>query len=117
MMGSFTDKHITPIHVTEFNYSGLSGNLPIHWFHDKHVGCLKVTFKEKTAYGEPRLANHTGPCDLRSYVQTVIKMGLSHNKSVIPKEHPPKFYCPNLSAIEFGTFPKWGMCKCLANAT
>nr|XP_040124994.1 spindle and kinetochore-associated protein 2 isoform X2 [Ictidomys tridecemlineatus]XP_040124995.1 spindle and kinetochore-associated protein 2 isoform X2 [Ictidomys tridecemlineatus] len=44
MMGGFTDTHITPNHVTRFNFSGYSAPLSLCWSHDKHAGCLKLSF-------------------------------------------------------------------------
>ncbi|XP_071467345.1 endogenous retrovirus group K member 113 Env polyprotein-like isoform X1 [Marmota flaviventris] len=110
MMGGFTDTHITPNHVTRFNYSGYSAQLPLCWSHDKHAGCLKVSFEEKTAIGRHRLTNNSFYGDLRPYTRSVIKMGLSHNKPVISAKPPRMPHCPNSSTIEIGTFPRWMDC-------
>ncbi|XP_058435538.1 endogenous retrovirus group K member 19 Env polyprotein-like [Marmota monax] len=110
MMGGFTDTHITPNHVTRFNYSGYSAQLPLCWSQDKHAGCLKVSFEEKTAIGRPRLTNYSIYGDLKPYTKSVIKMGLSHNKPIISAKPPRIPHCPNSSTIDIGTFPRWMDC-------
>ena len=58
MMEGFEDIHITPIHVTGFDYTGCDGNLSLCWSHDRLSDCLDVTFKKKIS-GIPRPANYT----------------------------------------------------------
>ena len=48
MMGGFADIYIIFIRVTGFDYTDCNGNLSICWSHDRHSGCLKASFEEKT---------------------------------------------------------------------